>query len=57
MCGEKCLKTFMEIIHSNGNSEVKSEIYRIQNISILQRAAARAPKIKIAKVISADEVI
>ena len=64
--GSKCLKTCMEILHSNGNREVKADFGRIKKSSPSQKPAAlangkkgsaprRAPKRKIAKVISADE--
>eukprot|EP00731_Ephydatia_muelleri_P033166 Em0025g122a len=62
----KCLKTGMEILHSNGNREVKADFGRIKKSSPSQKAAAlangkkggalrRAPKRKIAEVVSADE--
>ena len=64
--GSKCLKTCMEILHSNGNREVKADFGRIKKSSPSQKAAAlangkkggaprRTPKRKIAEVVSADE--
>ena len=62
----KCLKTCMEILHSNGNREIKADFGRIKKSSPSQKAAAlangkkggaprRAPKRKIAEVVSVDE--